>query len=570
MVVARSMFALRWVLVVVLPFVSRCACAQGAGKWLPVTPGGPDSSPDYSWEENSSTNCLRPTDDAYNARLEALSKLLFGTAPTANAGCVTGVYLENGYSALIPQMAHHAGIDFRIVDGATRVYSPISGKVVLASLDSKTGASTLTIRTEDDAYNVLLLHCSSHEHRRNGLPVPALKEGATVVKGDQVCIAGSIGAAAAHLHVEVKRVGQDAGRLKAMFGGAGACKKSPCTLADVRANTVDPTVLVAGSGTPSGSSTSQVPTSGAAMTSATVRDDQAQFTFPINPQRTWEWCDGGGAGMPYGWNVKVANAGKRYEFGFSTFSTQGAGSCHQGNFEKLLGHGQLSAWKVNANGGSLIQGAQVKYAISDGGKRLHIILNDRKTIDLLFSGKPKIVTFESVIDWNKTLVHVPVVYVPPLAGKQPVFQRSNSASTKSATFKEQLAAQMVKNAYNPAHFKDCLRKSGGIDNVVDMESYALSLDGSKQYLVTGKNECAIGARMPLAWIYEMKTGAVRILADLGPVDGVEKTRNRTMGYLDIKTFSIVGAGSEACVNTYRFDGSQYRDTGIVQCNPLNP
>ena len=64
--------------------------------------------------------------------------------------------------------------------------------------------------------------------------------------------------------------------------------------------------------------------------------------------------------------------------------------------------------------------------------------------------------------------------------------------------------------------------------------------------------------MPLAWIYEMKTGAVRILADLGPVDGVEKTRNRTMGYLDIKTFSIVGAGSEACVNTYRFDGSQYR------------
>ena len=237
----------------VFVFISTCllaiaaagVSALGQQKWTPVPPGGPDSSPDYSWEKSDS-GCLRPTDQTYRARLDALGTLLFGTVPSETKGCVTGVYLENGYSALVPEMTNHAGIDFRVVDGETRVYSPISGKVVLASLNATAGASTLTIGSDDGTYNVLLLHCVSHEHRRNGLPAAALKEGVAVQKGDQVCVAGGIGATAAHLHVEMKRTGQDARRLKAMFGGKGACRKSPCTLADIRANTADPTALVSG------------------------------------------------------------------------------------------------------------------------------------------------------------------------------------------------------------------------------------------------------------------------------------------------------------------------------------
>lgn len=394
-------------------------------RWIPVPPGGTDSSPDYSWEKHSSTRCLRPTDKGYGSRLEALGELLFGTASTMTSGCVTGVYLENGYSSKIPEMTNHAGIDFRA--NGQPVYSPVSGKVSYELLDAAEGKSTLTIETNDKTYNILLLHCSSHQHRRNGLPVPALKEGIAVQKGDQVCIAGSLGADAAHLHIEVKRAGQDAGRLKAMFGGAGACRKSPCTLVDVRANTVDPTVLVSSTRSISGDGSSKVPpTSAPVGYAAAVRDDQAQFTFPLKPQRAWELCDGGNAGMPYSWNVRVANGGNRYEFGFSMFSTQGAGSCHRGNFEQLLAHGQFGAWKITRDGDSVIQDAQVKYAISDAEKLLHVVLNDRKTINLLFSDKPMTVTFESVFDWNKTTVNIPVVYVAPLASSSPTSQSSHA------------------------------------------------------------------------------------------------------------------------------------------------
>lgn len=425
-----------------LSFVSICASAQSGGRWTPVPPGGPDSSPDYSWEK-SDTGCLRTTNSAYNAQLEAVSKLLFGAASTASAGCATGVYLENGYSMQIPQMAHHAGIDFRA--SGQRVYSPVSGKVAFQSLDAAKGQSTLTIRTDDDAYNVLLLHCASHEHRRSGLPVPALKEGTIVQKGDQVCIAGSIGANAPHLHFEVKRVGQDASRLKAMFGGVGACRKSPCTLADVRANTVDPTVLISSSTPSPGDGKPQIPATNFSGSKASVRDDQAQFTFPIKPQLIWEWCDGGGAGMPYGWNVKVANGGNRYEFGFSMFSTQGAGRCHRGNFEKLLASGQFGAWKVTGDGGSMVQGAQVRYVISDDGKLLHIVLNDGKSIGLLFSGKPKTVTFESVIDTRKTTANVPVTYVSDTTGGETVRSAIRKVDFRNFTYRPTVCAENLAN-----------------------------------------------------------------------------------------------------------------------------
>lgn len=238
-------------------------------QWAVVPRGRPNSSPDYTWEING--QCLRTTNAAYNALLDSLSTVLFSSPPSSTSGCVSGAYLESGYSRFFPSNQNHAGIDF-LAGRGTAVYSPIAGVVTYEQLEPNSqspakGKSTLTIEgsVSGTTYEVLLLHCQSHALVRNGSTIKdPITVGTPIQKNDRVCLTGRVGAAGPHLHVEVKRLGQDLGNLLAMSGARGACATSSflggwnentqkydlpltkpgCSLADIRANTVDPTTLV--------------------------------------------------------------------------------------------------------------------------------------------------------------------------------------------------------------------------------------------------------------------------------------------------------------------------------------
>lgn len=125
--------------------------------------------------------------------------------------------------------------------------------------------------------------------------------------------------------------------------------------------------------------------------------------------------------------------------------------------------------------------------------------------------------------------------------------------------KEQLAAQMVKNAYNPEWFKSCIDEAGGIEMIVDIGAISLSNSDAQQYLLIGKPPCAFGARTPMYWVYENRDGKIRLLADIGAADDVKATSQHTKGYRDLVVIGIIGAGAEVCSGTYKFDGKLYRE-----------
>jgi len=83
-------------------------------------------------------------------------------------------------------------------------------------------------------------------------------------------------------------------------------------------------------------------------------------------------------------------------------------------------------------------------------------------------------------------------------------------------------------------------EAGGIDKIVDIEAISLSAPEVQQYLLSGKivengESCAFGARTPMYWIYEVKEGVIRLLADIGAADSVKVTSRRTNGYRDLQS-----------------------------------
>jgi hypothetical protein len=92
------------------------------------------------------------------------------------------------------------------------------------------------------------------------------------------------------------------------------------------------------------------------------------------------------------------------------------------------------------------------------------------------------------------------------SSKKAVTKKNSGATSGDArapnltiNVKQQLAAQMVKNAYNPEWFKKCIDEAGGIDKIVDIEAISLSTSDVQQYLLSGKvvengESCAFGAR----------------------------------------------------------------------------
>src|ERR1051325_1219670 len=63
---------------------------------------------------------------------------------------------------------------------------------------------------------------------------------------------------------------------------------------------------------------------------------------------------------------------------------------------------------------------------------------------------------------------------------------SNARASKlTRDLKKKLASQMVKNAYNPQWFKQCMEQAGGLDKIVDIDPISLSTADVQQYLLSG-------------------------------------------------------------------------------------
>lgn len=214
------------------------------------------TSPDYGvWNDNS--GCLTSSDPTYNNKLGQLAKDIFHlpTAPLVGTGCITEPYLASGYTQYLPDggLENHAGIDFRAAPG-TSAYALYNGTVVREILtpEANPPGSTLVIESQVglQTLRVFYLHCQSHNNEAGS----QLVTGTLVSAGDRVCQTGSVGAAAAHLHLEVKLIGMDGNDLRALFGSH--CNppssftafdnsiKTGCNLGDIRARTVDPIILI--------------------------------------------------------------------------------------------------------------------------------------------------------------------------------------------------------------------------------------------------------------------------------------------------------------------------------------
>jgi hypothetical protein len=133
----------------------------------------------------------------------------------------------------------------------------------------------------------------------------------------------------------------------------------------------------------------------------------------------------------------------------------------------------------------------------------------------------------------------------------------------TADLKEQLAAEMVKNAFNPEWFRKCLEEAGGIDKIVDIEAISLSNPNARQYLLSGKivengESCAFGARSPMYWIYENRAGRIRLLANIGAADSVKVISRRTNGYRDIQIGAVYHAGRSFSTTYMKYNGSIYK------------
>lgn len=138
---------------------------------------------------------------------------------------------------------------------------------------------------------------------------------------------------------------------------------------------------------------------------AVVNDNEATFTFPLNPNQEYEWASGG---LTYQWSVIVTNNRKRYEFGFSLYTAQGASPTETGDINALLKAGQLSVW----SGTKVLDNVKVEGYASKAKDKLTIKITGRKSIQLLFSSKPKYVTFSTLLELfeKPTNVRVPVKY----------------------------------------------------------------------------------------------------------------------------------------------------------------
>jgi hypothetical protein len=146
---------------------------------------------------------------------------------------------------------------------------------------------------------------------------------------------------------------------------------------------------------------------------ATVTEREARFVFEI-PERT-EWTWNGTRtpdnGLGYGWRAEIRNDGKVYEVGFSQFKFPGARPA-RGDLASLIRAGQATIWLRGSDRSStVVDDARLRLETAPG--RLIVVVDDPRTMQLLFSGRPGRATFTSYLAGVRSRRDVDIQYVRP-------------------------------------------------------------------------------------------------------------------------------------------------------------
>jgi murein DD-endopeptidase MepM/ murein hydrolase activator NlpD len=243
-----------------------------------------DTHNGISWQQvvipPKSDPCYVPTNVAYKSQLWGLGYEAFhdadgpaakppgseqtGSGGTSSKGCVTFPYLGDPYDidgSLKVKNWVHAGVDLR-ADTGDKVYAVSGGTVVwtnlcIGSTANEQAKEPLCKTPDGEKHSTVVLEDSRKTRKTFYLHMseyaPKLGVGDKVCKSQYLGKAGSIGATAAHLHIEVwpNSATGYAKQIRALSGSFCPGKKphkladgsvitSYCVESDVRAHTIDP------------------------------------------------------------------------------------------------------------------------------------------------------------------------------------------------------------------------------------------------------------------------------------------------------------------------------------------
>jgi hypothetical protein len=144
--------------------------------------------------------------------------------------------------------------------------------------------------------------------------------------------------------------------------------------------------------------------------SALVAPTEARVVFPVAVLGEWEWCraETSNLALEYRWTATVQNGEHAYTFGFFLFKCLRSGPT-RGTFDTLLKGGQLGVTELNQIGGRFLQEAKVGAVAS--ATHLALVVNDAKTLRLLFSERPTHATLRTRLPGTQDMIReVPIVY----------------------------------------------------------------------------------------------------------------------------------------------------------------
>lgn len=145
---------------------------------------------------------------------------------------------------------------------------------------------------------------------------------------------------------------------------------------------------------------------------AVVREREARLTFPLPDQAEWAWHQATTPDdqLEYGWTAAVENRGRRYEFGILLFKNPRLGP-GRGDLAALLAAAQHSV--AVREGERATVASEERVRVEPGPSRLVVVVDDPRTLQLLFSGRPASATFVVQLPGQPVVTReVPVRYAP--------------------------------------------------------------------------------------------------------------------------------------------------------------
>lgn len=133
---------------------------------------------------------------------------------------------------------------------------------------------------------------------------------------------------------------------------------------------------------------------------ANVSADEANFVFPVLPRRQWLW-DGEewfGGVLQYTWHIELNSGGQNLQAGYFYYTDAGTGTrteeeirYKRGSLRQLLQAGQYSLFQD----GSVVKGINVQGFVNDKQDRVTVKIVGANAVRLLFSNRPRFLTFKS-------------------------------------------------------------------------------------------------------------------------------------------------------------------------------